>query len=62
MMGGIDKRKVALGRRAIDRELEQIPVLLRSGGCIAHLDHLAPPDISWSDFCYYRDRLRRLVG
>lgn len=62
MMGGIDKKKVALGRPAIDRELAQIPLLLRSGGYVAHLDHLAPPDISWSDFCYYREKLRLLVA
>ncbi len=62
MMGGIDKKKVALGRPAVDCELEAIPFLLRSGGYIAHLDHLAPPDISWSDFCYYRERLRLLLG
>jgi hypothetical protein len=61
MMGGIDKKKVALGRQAIDRELAQVPFLLGSGGYIAHLDHLAPPDVSWSDFCYYRDALRRIV-
>lgn len=62
MMGGIDKRKVALGRPAIDRELQAIPALLASGGYIAHLDHLAPPDISWSDFRCYRERLRVLAG
>ena len=62
MMGGIDKRKIARGREAIERELsEKVASLNRGGGYIPHLDHLAPPDISWADFSYYRTKLREML-
>jgi hypothetical protein len=62
IQGGIDKLRIAGGRDAIDRELEsKVPFMLEQGGYIPHLDHLAHPQISWSDFCYYRRRLRELI-
>lgn len=62
IQGGIDKLKIARGRQAIDEELEsKVPVMLRRGGYIPHLDHAAHPEISWPDFCYYRQRLKALI-
>jgi hypothetical protein len=59
MQGGIDKTKIALGRAAIDAELEaKLPVLLVQGGYIPCCDHLVPPDVSWENFVYYRERLK----
>ena len=61
ILGGLDKKAVASGREAIDRELEEkVPELLKSGGYIPFIDHTVPPDISWDDFCYYRQRLTEL--
>ena len=62
IQGGIDKLKIARGRQAIDEELEsKIPFMLGQGGYIPHLDHAAHPQISWSDFRYYREKLRALI-
>jgi hypothetical protein len=62
ILGGIDKKAVAAGREAIDAELERkVPFLLRSGGFVPFVDHTVPPDVSWEDFCYYRQRLADLV-
>jgi uroporphyrinogen decarboxylase len=62
IQGGIDKLKIAKGRKAIDEELEsKVPFMLARGGYIPHLDHLAHPEISWPDFCYYRRRLGELI-
>jgi hypothetical protein len=62
IQGGIDKLKIARGPRAIDEELEsKIPFMLQQGGYIPHLDHSAHPDISWSNFRYYRERLKELI-
>jgi uroporphyrinogen decarboxylase len=62
IMGGIDKLKIARGREAIDQELQsKVPFMLSRGGYIPHLDHLAHPEISWTDFCYYRQRLGALI-
>ncbi len=62
ILGGIDKMKIAEGKRAIDEELNaKVPFVLRSGGYIPHIDHHVHPDISWNDFLYYRSRLKEMI-
>jgi len=60
--GGIAKAPLVEGGAAIDRELERIRPLLEQGGCIPHLDHLVPPDISFRNYCTYLEKKRRLIG
>ncbi len=63
LAGGIDKMKIAKGRKAIDAELEaKIPAMLEQGGYIPFLDHAIPPDISFADFMYYIERKLKLIG
>jgi len=63
ILGGIDKKAVASGQAAIDEELtRKVPSLFRSGGYVPFIDHTVPPDVSWADFCYYRQRLAELVA
>lgn len=63
ILGGIGKKIVAQGRGAIDRELEyKVPELFKTGGFIPFIDHTVPPDISWDNFCYYRERLAELAN
>ncbi len=62
IMGGLDKRKIALGKKEIDNELEKkIPFMLRQGGYIPVADHLIPPDVSWDNFVYYRRHLQEII-
>ena len=62
MTGGIDKRALAQGRAAVDRELEtRIPLALE-GGYIPTVDHAIPPDVSYDNFYYYWERKQRLLG
>ena len=62
IMGGLDKTKVAKGKTAIDAELDaKLPAMLAQGGYIPHIDHLVPPDVSWDDFLYYRQRVGEYV-
>jgi uroporphyrinogen decarboxylase len=62
MTGGIDKRALAQGRAAIDRELEaKIPLALE-GGYIPTIDHAIPPDVSYDNFYYYWERKQALLG
>jgi uroporphyrinogen-III decarboxylase len=62
ILGGIDKMKIAMGKAAIDEELDsKIPVMLRSGGYIPHVDHHVHPDVSWENFKYYRARLEEII-
>ena len=61
MLGGIPKSRLVYGKEEIDRFLEPIAELLKTGGYIPHGDHLIPPEVSWDDFRYYRDRLNHLI-
>ncbi len=58
--GGFDKRALAHGKEAIDAEIERIRPLIYDGGYIPHLDHSAPPDISWPMFQYYAEQMVRV--
>ncbi len=60
--GGIGKEPLVRGGSAIDRELERIKPLFEQGGCIPHLDHLVPPDISYGNYCEYLEKKRKLIG
>ena len=62
MMGGIDKRALARGPEAIDRELARIRPALEKGRYIPALDHLVPDDVSWDNYCYYAEALKKLIG
>jgi hypothetical protein len=62
MMGGIDKRALARGPEAIDRELERVRPAVEKGRYVPDLDHLIPDDVSWENFRHYAGRLRQLVG
>jgi uroporphyrinogen decarboxylase len=62
MMGGIDKRALAIGPKAIDAEMERVAPVIETGRYIAALDHLVPDDVSWSNYCYYAEALRRRIG
>ena len=62
LWGGIDKRVLARGKPAIDRELTaKLPPLLAEGGYLPMLDHLAPPDIPYCNWLHYLDVKRRLL-
>ena len=62
MMGGIDKRALAAGPKAIDRELDRIAPALEKGRYVPALDHLVPDDVSWENYCHYAEQLKKLVG
>lgn len=62
MMGGIDKRELARGPEAIDRELARVRPVLDTGRYIPDLDHLIPDDVSWDNYCHYALALKRMVG
>jgi len=60
--GAINKRALARDRKAIDQEMQKVPWLLDQGGYFPTLDHAAPHDIPYDNFCYYMDVKRRMVG
>ena len=62
MMGGIDKRALAQGPKAIDAELDRIWPAVERFRYIPELDHLVPDDVSWDNYCYYATSLKKRIG
>ena len=56
--GGINKKEVAKGGKAMQNEIDRIIPLVDKGGYIPELDHSIPPDISWPSFCEYIDYMK----
>ncbi len=63
IFGGIDKRVLAKGRRAIDQHLGYIiPPMRERGGYIPTSDHGVPEEVPYGDYLYYRERCLQLGG
>lgn len=62
LMGGIDKRALAAGKPEIDRELERVERVLETGGYIPYTDHMVPPDVSFENYRYFREKLKDMLG
>jgi uroporphyrinogen decarboxylase len=62
IQGGIDKRALAQGKTAIEREvLSKVPWLCLQGGYFPQVDHLVPPDVSLENYTYYSELMRAVV-
>ena len=61
LMGGIDKREIAKGPRAIDAEIERNRPVIEEGGFLPYVDHSFPADISFANFCYYVDKMKQAL-
>lgn len=58
MFGGFDKRILAQGKEAIDREVDRIlPVMKARGGYIPTCDHGVPEEVAFEDWVHFRRRL-----
>ena len=56
--GGFDKRILAAGRDAIDREVARIlPVMKKRGGYYPTCDHGVPEEVKFEDYVHFRKRL-----
>lgn len=59
LWGGVDKRALTRDRAAIDREIARHKWLIDDGGFVPMLDHSAPPDIPYDNYCYFMEQLAR---
>ncbi len=62
LRGYVDKLALIAGKDAIDAELARLKPLLDMNGFIPHTDHLVPPDVSFENYCYYRQKKCELIG
>ena len=61
MIGGIGRMALVRGKTEIDRELARVAPLVPQGGYIPSVDHYFSPDISWDNFRYFIEGLRRIT-
>jgi len=61
MIGGVDKREIAKGRKEIDAEVKRLAPLVEEGGFIPTIDHAVPPDVSLENFVYYLEVKRKVI-
>jgi len=62
LRGYFDKRALIAGPKAIDAEFERLRPLMKTGLLCPHTDHLVPPDVSWENYVYYRQRKCEFIG
>jgi uroporphyrinogen-III decarboxylase len=60
ILGGIDKTALE-NKKDIDLELEKVKRMIAQGGYIPYVDHAIPPNISWENFNYYREKLNFII-
>ena len=61
MVGGVDKREIAKGKREIEAQIEHLAPLVEEGGFIPWIDHAIPPEVSLANFEYYLERKRKII-
>lgn len=62
LYGGVDKRALASGMKAVEREVYgKIKPMIELGGYIPTVDHTIPPDVPLGNFLYYLELKRRIV-
>ncbi len=61
IMGGIPKFEISKGKNSIDKMLGPVEWLLKQGGYIPFADHCIPPEVSWDNFKYYREKLNSMI-
>ena len=58
LSGGFDKRILAAGKEAIDREVDRImPFMKSQGGYYPTCDHGVPEEVSFENYIHYRKRM-----
>jgi hypothetical protein len=62
IIGNIDKRALARGKREIDEELAKVRELLRCGGYFPNVDHHIPPDVPYENARYLFQRIKEISG
>lgn len=60
MWGNVDKRKLARGKQAIDKEIKRLAPVVKEGGFIPLVDHGVPDDVPYKNYLYYLEQRRHL--
>lgn len=59
IIGGLDKKTLAVSKEAAKAEVDKkVPFMLSKGGYIPMLDHTVPPDVPFDNFRFFIDYVR----
>ena len=58
----MDKKALAAGPEAIDREMDKVRRTVAVGGYVPFFDHGLPHDVPWEHFLYFVKRLKEATG
>jgi uroporphyrinogen decarboxylase len=62
MIGGLDKREMAKGKKEIEAEiLKKVPPIVKDGGFIPRPDHSIPQDVSYENYQYFMEFLLKIL-
>ena len=61
IIGGIDKRALAAGPAEIDAVVRKAARMLEKGGYLPCVDHAVSPDVSFSNYCYFRQEMQKII-
>jgi uroporphyrinogen decarboxylase len=61
LIGGIDKREIAKGKREIDVQVSMVKELIKDGGYFVNGDHHFPEDISYDNIVYLINEVNKLT-
>ncbi len=62
LMGGVNKLALIAGQKAIEKEIDSLVPLIKSGGYLPMVDHRVPPEVSLSNYVYYLRLKRKAIG
>jgi uroporphyrinogen decarboxylase len=60
IIGGLDKRALALGKSEIDAEVGKAREMVAVGRYVPAFDHHIPPDVPWSNYEYAVNQLKKV--
>ena len=61
ILGALNKYTLEFSRDEMDAELQKVPYMLERGYYIPSLDHGVTNKVSWSNYCYFYEKLRGLI-
>jgi len=61
IVAGLEKAAAAVGKAAVDREMEKAREMIRRGRFIPGPDHMPLSNVSWEQYRYFMERLRDVV-
>ena len=62
IIGGLDKNALALGKKEINAQLAKAERMPANGRCIPGCDHLIPSNVSWENWKYFVENLKKICG